>query len=159
MRLFRQEWNEGLPTRSRNSLVLPRTRFERMTLRISWPAMTRAAMRPSADRYAYCLGGFYRNDIGDIRVSLSTVYAAITRTHDIPDICVSQIVNTNGNTNLARILAFLISSNFSLWMVTKTWILHGACHESSRQRNLLINGNIDRTSCCPKYRIIGREVL
>ena len=56
----------------------------------------------SSNRHAYCLGGFYRNDIGDICVLLVVSMERFASNRDIRDIGVSQVVNTTVNTNRKR---------------------------------------------------------
>ena len=50
------------------------------------------------ERMAYCLGGFYRNDIDDICGFLVVSEALFVFVIDICDIDVSQLVNTTVNT-------------------------------------------------------------
>ena len=57
---------------------------------------------------AYCLGGFYRNDIGDIRVYPARFEQLFASDLDISDIAVSQVVNTTVNTFSAVLLLLAV---------------------------------------------------
>ena len=82
-----------------------------MTIVFAWSAKTRLAIwrirayGAPPIRQAYCLGGFYRNDICDIRVFPGAYDAYLAPNVDIRDIGVSQLVNTTVNTLFEIVIA------------------------------------------------------